>query len=364
MNGNEYVLAPPEYSNRRNLVFLIAKSIAVLAHRRLAQPHLEMDEEILRLRRQDGTVFFYVSLHKSLWETSGALVPIYEAGLPVPYVGTGDNLIHGRFFQGLTKRVGTFLIMRPGNRKEMLESARKLRDDILGFLAQGLDVMVFPEGTRKNVPTRGAYGEFFPATFEPVLEYERNKERICAANPGLRRLDAYIVPFNVDYSRVREAHEMVDRHAGTPQTLHVFDSLSMIRNIGDTYLSYGKPMRVAERVGLHRKELAAECRQRCLDLVKILPINVTCVALLRLDPAAAFSVALLEAGVCRVVEDLRPYQDRFRGFTLEDPPAEIIRRARQHSLDVGRFVPEDMPFYRLYAGYVRHYLEAPRQPLA
>ncbi len=360
MDDSEYVLAPPECSDRRNLAFWTAKLIALVAHRRLARPHLEMDEEILTLRRGEQAVFLYVGLHKSLWETSGALVPIYEAGLPVPYVGIGDNLVHGRFFQSLSKRVGTFLIMRPGSRKETLESARRLRADVLGFLVRRLDVMVFPEGTRKNVPTRGAYGDFFPAPFEPVLEYERNKDRICAANPGVKRLDVYLVPFNVDYSRVREAHEMVDRQAGTPQTLHVFDSLSMIRNIGDTYLSYGKPLRVADRVHLHRKELAAECRQRCLDLVKILPVNVACAAMLRLEPGAPVPPGQIEEAVRRVLEDLEPYQSRFRGFALEDAPAEIIRRARTSSLDLTRFIPEDLPLYRLYAGYVRHYLEAQR----
>jgi hypothetical protein len=362
MAGNGDVLDPPDFSNRRNLAYFTAKHIALLSHSLLAHAHVEMDEGIVRTRRQPGAVFFYAGLHKSLWETSGALVPLYHAGLPVPYVGMGDNLVNGRFFQNLAKRVGTFLIRRPTSRRETLESARRLRSDILGLVARGVDLAVFPEGTRKSVAKRGTYGDFFPTAFAPLLEYEQNRDRLLAANPGLVARDLYIVPFNVDYTRVREAHEVLGESAARPQTLHVFDSFSMIRHIGDTYLSYGRPLRVAERLDLDRKGLAAECRRLCLDLVKILPVNVACLAALRLDPAA-FSRAALEQSVGQSVEALRSYAGRFRGFSADDPPAEILRRAERHSFSFERLAPEDRPLHQLYAGYVRHYLAPGDDPL-
>jgi 1-acyl-sn-glycerol-3-phosphate acyltransferase len=358
MNDKYKLLEHPDYSDRRNLAFAIAKNIVLLAHRLLARPHVELDENIVRMRRQEGVVFLYAGLHKSLWETSGALVPLYHAGLPVPYVGMGDNLVHGRFFQGLSRRIGTFLIKRPANRKELIESARKLRGDILGFVAHGLDVMVFPEGTRKSVPDRERYGDFFPAAFEPLLEYEREKQRIHKANPALKPLAAYIVPFNVDYSYVRETQELLRDEAGRPRTLHVFDSLSMIRNIGDTYLSYGKPIRVADRLAFDRKSLAAECRDRCMELVKVLPINVVSLSLLRLASASTFSKPLLAEAIRRCLNDLRPVADRFRGFSPDDPPEEIIQRARRGPLRFDRFVAENVSLYRLYAAYIRHYLQS------
>jgi hypothetical protein len=248
------------------------------------------------------------------------------------------------------------LIRRPTNRQEVLESARLLRKTILGFLVHGLDVLIFPEGTRKSVPARGAYGDFFPAPFEPLLEYERSKERLCAANPGCRPRDAYIVPFNVDYSCVREAHEMVAVGSGKPQTLHVFDSLSMIRHIGDTYLTFGAPVRVADLIGLDRKKLAAECRRFCMDLVKILPVNVASLAMLRLPEGAPFSAAALEQAVSEVVAALRPRAERFRGFAPDDSPAEIIRRSKHDRLRFEGAVEAELPLYRLYAAYVRHHL--------
>jgi hypothetical protein len=271
-------------------------------------------------------------------------------------VGMGDNLIHGRLFQELSKKVGTFLIRRPSNRQEVLESARHLRKTILGFLVRGLDVLVFPEGTRKSVPTRGGYGDFFPAPFEPLLEYERSKARLCAANPGCEPRDAYLVPFNVDYSCVREAHEMVAVGSGKPQTLNVFDSLAMLRHIGDTYVTYGKPVRVASLLGLDRKKLAVESRRMCMDLVTILPINVASLAILRLPEGAPFTAAALEREVAGVVAALKPHTDRFRGFTPGEAPAEIIRRARHGRPRFAGPDPEELPLYRLYAAYIRHYL--------
>lgn len=356
MNDRDERLAEPDYSDRRNPFYWSARLIAQVTQRLLVNAHVDLHPEILRLRRGGGVALFYAGLHKSLWETSGLLVPLHEAGLPVPYVGMGDNLIHGRVFQAISKRVGTFLIRRPSDRRATIESARRLRSDILGFLARGLDVLLFPEGSRKAVARRGTYGEFFPAAFEPLLEYERDKARILAANPDLRPLDLYIVPVNVDYSRVREDRELVAPASGTPRTLHVLDSPSMIRHIGDTYLSYGRPLRVADMLHLDRKALAAECRRRCMDLVRILPVNVVGLAMLDLD-ADGFSEAALEAAVARKLELLRPHVAQFRGFAPTDLPAELIRRARHRSTSFDRPAADTQPLHRLYAGYIRHYLD-------
>jgi 1-acyl-sn-glycerol-3-phosphate acyltransferase len=355
-------IAAPDFSDRRNVFFFIAKSLTLLGHRFLARPHIEMDSELIPLRQGGRAVFVYCGLHKSLWETTGVLAPVYLSGLPVPYVGMGDNLVKGRVFQAMSKRIGTFLVRRPTNRREMAESARKLRDDVLGFVARGLDVLVFPEGTRKNIPNLGHYGDFFPAAFDAVLDYERRKPAILEANPQLAPRDVYLVPFNVDYSRVREAREMVDEHSGTPRTLHVFDSFAMIRNIGETYLSYGPPVRVADHLDVDRKALAAFCRQRCLDLVKILPINVASRAILTLPEAPSVPRNALNEAILRVVDGLRPFADRFRGLAAVDPPEEVARRAAQAQLDFRGLGPDDAKLYRLYASYISHYLDVAPAP--
>ena len=60
----------------------------------------------------------------------------------------------------------------------------------------------------------------------------------------------------------------------------------------------------------------------------------------------------------RVIEALRPYADRFRGFRPGDAQAEIVRRAAQVQLDFRRLVPEKVRLYRLYASYIAHYLDS------
>lgn len=357
MGERAFHVAAPDYSDRRNLYFFIAKHICLLGHRLLVRPHVEMDPQVVELKRNGNAAFLYCGLHKSLWETSGVMPPLYLAGVPLPYIGMGDNLVKGQPFEYLSKMIGTFWVRRPSSRKEMLESARKLRDDVLSFLAYGADVLIFPEGTRKNIPTRSRYGEFFPAVFDAVLEYERTKAGILDANPSLAGRDTYIVPFNVDYSRVREAQEMVAPDAAKPRTLHVLDSLSMLRSIGDTYISFGRPIRVADHLDQDRKQLAALTRERCLDLVKILPVNVASRAMLELEPSPVVVPGVLHEAIGRVVEALRPYADRFRGFSLGDAQAQIVRLARQVQLDFCRLSPEDERLYRLYASYIGHYFE-------
>jgi len=93
-------------------------------------------------------------------------------------------------------------------------------------------------------------------------------------------------------------------------------------------------------------------------LIKILPINVVCHAMLRLGSEQSFSRASLEAAVRDVVVALAPHSARFRGFAASDAAAEIVRRARQSQLSFERFSAERLPLYRLYADYVQHCMPA------
>jgi hypothetical protein len=126
-------------------------------------------------------------------------------------------------------------------------------------------------------------------------------------------------------------------------------------------VAYGQPARVSEFLALDRKELAAECRRRCLDLVKILPVNVASTAMLSLDASVPFSRAGLEAAVQRTVAALSPHAARFRGFSPDDPPAAILHRARRAQCTFDELRPGEAPLHRLYAAYIQHYLE-PKAP--
>jgi 1-acyl-sn-glycerol-3-phosphate acyltransferase len=358
VSESAYIVAAPDCSSRRNVAYWIARAIVLSAHRLLVRPHIDMHEDVVAMKRRGGAAYVYCGLHKSLWETTGVLPPLHHAGLPIPYLAMGDNLIKGRLFQALSKQIGAFLVRRPSNRSEVAASARRLRDDVLSFIAFGHDVMMFPEGTRTSIPRHGRYGVFFPAAFEAALEYQRNSDAIVATNPDVIARETFIVPFNVDYSRLREANELIGGKVDNPRTLRVFDSLSMITNIGDTYLSYGQPIRVADHLDLDRKRLAALCRQRCLDLVKILPVNVASCAILGLEADASASPSTLAGAVRRVVDSLRPYAERFRGFSPDDDGAEIVRRARRAHLDFRSVLSTTKPLYELYASFIGHYRPA------
>jgi len=352
-------LSSKEISDRKNWTFRIVKLIGVWGYKHLTRPHVEFHTNLKQLKKEKS-VFLYSGLHKSLWETVGILAAIHLEGLPLAYGGMGDNLVKGRFFQSLAKKTGVFFIKRATNRKEILESAKKLKEYIIYYMAQGLDVMVFPEGTRKSILTQGKYGKFFPTVFEALLEYEKNKEKILEKYPHLPAYNTYIIPNNVDYSKIREDREMLENHPkGKPRTLHVLDSLKMVKNIRDTYISFGSPIKIADNLGKNRKELSTYVREKCLDLVKILPINIVSRAIINSVEGDHIKTDKIETNITRIIKKLRALKDRFRGFHSDDKPQDLLGKVakyeinfRQKHLDI-----KNLAFYRLYADYIGHYFE-------
>jgi len=346
--------------DRRNPWFVIAKNLCIWGYRHLVTPHLEIDPALATLKRQQpATVFLYAGLHKSLWETSGLLPALYLTGFPVPLVAMGDNLVNGKFFQDIAKKCSVFLIKRPRDGKNVIESARRFKEDIVHYFRHGIDLLFFPEGTRKNIPDHGRYGDFYPAAFEGALQYERTKRDPAILIPDIGAFPVAVVPVNVDYVRVREAREMVLHKQKRARTLHVLDSISMLKNIGDVYISFGAPLTLADHPTINRKELAALARERCLDLVKILPVNLAANALLR----AAARGDLRQTAILTALTEVRtlaaPFAAKFRGFAAEDPVERIWATAMANEPALHTPKAEDLPLYHLYASYTAHYLPLP-----
>jgi 1-acyl-sn-glycerol-3-phosphate acyltransferase len=346
-------------TGRKNLPFFIARFLAVGGYKLLTEAHTEISEELFQKKndKNEKTVFLYTALHKSLWEATGIMVPLYLAKLPVPYAGMGDNLVRGKFFRSVVEQTGVFLVKRASNRSEMLESAKKLKDYTLCYLAHGKDVLIFPEGTRKSILNQGKYGKFFPTAFEALLEYEKNKNEIAGQYPGLTPHNVYIVPTNVDYTKVREDWEMIEEYKGTPPTLRVWDSLKMIKHIRETYISFGNPIKVSDYMDKDRKTLAVLARDKCLELVKILPINIAACAVLDSKEGDRIDLSKIEDNIASHVKKLTPFKDRFRGFDENDSPAQILEKVTRYencfkskNIDI-----KNLDFYRLYANYIGHY---------
>ncbi|MDY0296601.1 MAG: 1-acyl-sn-glycerol-3-phosphate acyltransferase [Acidobacteriota bacterium] len=335
---------------RSRLVFGLARRFGIMGFRLWCRPHIEFNPELKKLA-EGNAVFLYAALHKSLWETTGIQVALTLSGMDVPWVGMGDNLVRGRFFQAIVERAGGFLIRRPRGRRDLIVSARQLRDSVLSLLETRRSVLVFPEGTRRGIPDHHCHGPFFPAVFAAVLEYARD----LADHGDSGKPAVFIVPVNVDYAKVREDREMIRRRNG-PLTLHLLDSLKMIRHIGDVYVSFGAPMNVSELIHLDRRELAEQVRTACLELVKVLPVNVVAHGVLRAEREGSMESCRVHRGIRSVLVDLKPHAHRLRGMSLEDEPAELIRRVALFNPLFQKFTHSMLPVARLYADYIAQFL--------
>jgi 1-acyl-sn-glycerol-3-phosphate acyltransferase len=311
----------------------------------------------LKTLKKNHSVFLYVGLHKSLWETTGILSCIHFQGLPIPYIGMGDNLLRGKFYQKLTEKAGVFLVKRAKTRKEIIESSTKLKQYITYYLAHGIDVAIFPEGTRRNIPESGKHGQFFATAFDAVLEYERNKQEILSQYKTLKAHNTFIIPFNIDYTRIREDYELARESAAKPRTLHVFDSLKMVKHIGDLYISFGEPIRVCDNLGKTRKELAVFTREKCLQLVKILPINIVSRAILDSYEAGKIKTGKIMENISANLKKLRHLKERFRGFSWDISPQLILEKVASQEINFRNIDARKLSFYKLYASYISHYLE-------
>ncbi|MCX6579886.1 MAG: 1-acyl-sn-glycerol-3-phosphate acyltransferase [Candidatus Aminicenantes bacterium] len=349
-------LEKEEIVRRDLLVYLWAKFVSNTGYRFFSRPHLENPYDLKKLKKENA-VFLYTALHKSLWETSGVMSSIYFQKLPPPYIGMGDNLVKGKLFQKLAGKTGAFLVKRPQTRKDVLESSKKLKQYVIYYMAHGIDVSIFPEGTRRNIPDKREYGNFFPTAFEAILEYEKNKEKILAEYKSLTAHDVYIVPFNVDYSKVREDYEIIRELEGKPHTLHILDSLKMIRHIGDLYISFGEPIKIADHLDKTRKELAVYTREKCLELVKILPINIVSWAILDAHEAGRLGRDKILECIRENMGKLEGLKERFRGFEPGESPGDILDKTARCEKNFKNITPAHLPFYRLYADYINHYMK-------
>ncbi len=202
------ILPKRKILKKRGITFFLARIISNWGYKNLTKAHVEFNEDLLSLK-QLGSVFLYTGLHRSLWETTGMLSALNFKKLPIPVVGMGDNLIKGKLFVTLAKNTSVFLVKRGKTRREIVESAKELRNNMYSFMAYGRDVLLFPEGTRTGIPRTGEYGGFFPTSFDALLEYEKNKNSLDQNLKGIKILNSYIIPFNCDYSVIREAGELV-----------------------------------------------------------------------------------------------------------------------------------------------------------
>lgn len=350
------ILAENEIIKKRGMIFLLARSISNWGFKNLTKAHVEFSSDLKEIKKINSA-FLYSGLHRSLWETTGILSALYFNNLPIPFVGMGDNLIKGKFFVSLIEKTSIFLVKRGKTRRDLVESARQLKQYVISFISYGRDVLLFPEGTRKSIAREGRYGNFFPTAFDALLEYEKEKNNLISQNKNLKSQETYIIPFNSDYSKVREAYELVGYSKGSPRTLRVWDSLKMLKNIRDVYISFGKPIKISDHIDKNRKEIAAMVRSKCLDLVKILPINIVSQAILESVAENTINKTNIYRSIEKLKLKLEDLSDKFRGFSLNESPEEIYSKVSKYNSDYLNPDTGKTPVYQLYANYIYHYLD-------
>jgi len=348
------LLSKREILKRRGLTFFMARLISNWGYKNLTKAHVEFEKDLIALK-QKGPVFLYNGFHRSLWETTGMLSALNLSKLHIPVVGMGDNLIKGKLFVTLAKNTSVFLVRRGKTRREIVESAKELRNNMYSFMAYGRDVLLFPEGTRTSVPRTGEYGGFFPTSFDALLEYEKDKDSIDPNIKGVDKFDSYIIPFNCDYSFIREGKELVGVGSDTPRTLKVYDSLKMLKNIKDVYISFGSPVKVSEHLGKTRKEVSIMIRDMCLNLVKILPVNVVGKALVESLNENRSDMATIYNKIESIVKSLDGHKEKFRGFPSDNNPELILKIVSGSNPDFRTHSSKKLPLYKLYSDYIGHY---------
>ncbi|MCK5220004.1 MAG: 1-acyl-sn-glycerol-3-phosphate acyltransferase [Candidatus Aminicenantes bacterium] len=339
---------------RRGLTFFVARIISNWGYRSLTHAHVEFTDDLIALKNR-GSAFLYTGFHRSLWETSGMLSALDKSGLPIPVVGMGDNLIKGKLFVTLAKNTSIFLVKRGKSRREIVESAKELKSNMYSFMAYGKDVLLFPEGTRTSIPRTGEYGGFFPTAFDALLEYEKSKDTIDQNIKGVEKVDTYIIPFNCDYSVIREARELVDFDSDKPRTLKVLDSLKMLKHIKDVYISFGSPVKVSENLEKSRKDIAILMREKCLDLVKILPVNIVSTAFLDAVNENKGDLTSIYKKIQSVLDKLKGHTEKFRGFEKDNTPEEIYHIVSRSNPNFRVISKAKFHLYKLYADYIGHY---------
>jgi hypothetical protein len=262
----------------------------------------------------------------------------------------GNNLLRKdkgpkerRLAEALERANVVALVERLNNKRQQ---ADRVAFDAYTRLVRLMPLCGFPGGTRTRT---GVYPDFFPAIYQGVIDAA--KDLRDPFNP-INDIPEYIIHTNIDYSKTLEVKEFVSENHD-PTKPHSFsfkhDFKKFMKNPGHVYISFSEPIRVNPYDD--RKVLAKQSFEACLNLIKILPINVMSEAMVRMNPEPGSPIDnnKLYDFVDGVVYDLSHHQHKFRRITI-DNPKKIVSLSR---------VPIDsrlMDMYNVYSNYISHYL--------
>jgi hypothetical protein len=316
--------------------------------------HYEIPKNSLNLiksqRKYDNCIIAYDGLHRSLAEVVMDPYAINIHGGNITSMMMGNNLL--RKDAGKRERRLAFSLERANvvalveRLKNKMQQADRVAFDMYTRLTRDICTFVYPGGTRSR---DGSFKKFYSAAYQGMIDAA--KVLRSTISPSKDKL-LYLIHVNVDYSKTLEVREFVAENHD-PNKPHSFsmrkDLKKFFKNPGHVYVSFSEPILIHPYDD--RKKLAERSMQECLDLVKILPINIMSEAMIRLNPTpgSVINKHRLYGLIDDVIDDLSPHQHKFRRVTIGNAE-KIVSRSR---------LPLDsrlMDMYKVYANYIGHYM--------
>ncbi len=345
-----YARRYPAPEQDEQFVFWLGEHVFPPRFTKGASLHIEMPDETRGAIAGQGPIL-YTSPHRSWWETAGMAYPILEAGGAIPYIAVGSNvkdnllvktldiLTLGQLSKYLGK-AGMFFVRREKARS--YSSTHSILGPAFELLSKGEAVAAWPtDGRNKNGRT---------PPFRPTVYQAATAASAKSGQPVI------LIPYNTDYAWIRESKALAKAAKGTrAQKVGTRLLLSFLAPVDDVYISYAAPITVTPNDD--PKELAARAREKSLDRVKILPANVVAAAYLGLLDKGMPSAGepMLLYAIEKTRESLLPHEDRWRGFSAEDSPRDILEATR-----LKRYLkPGQKMLHALYKGPIEHYLDRP-----
>jgi 1-acyl-sn-glycerol-3-phosphate acyltransferase len=286
------------------------------------ETNLKTSPELVKLLKDKDRSVLLTSNHKSVWETAGIPLIVYEATEEQINTGARNNL-----FAGITKKImgstSTFSVERDSRFKGI----KRMRKDLEENLLSNRRTLIFPEGTRSRT---GEVGVHKPLSYKVALE-----------NDALAQ--THIIPVDVTYNQVLDVHRMGLLDSKKTYKFKPLDLHTMFSNVGKLNMTFGNPINMSDFKDA--SELRDHAQKVHENLVKITASNIYATALALSNFTQQENK--LSDKINEVIDDLfYDHQDKFR----VNPSVQAIKHNSAVSKDSDKKVVE------FYKNQINHYL--------
>ena len=279
----------------------------------------------------------YIGKHNSLDECF--LIPnaIRDYGGEIPYFVLGTNLVKGWFVVPTILVGGVYL-----NRKEIYKSARIMPIKMEKHWNSGHDMLIWPEDGREKF---GLIEKWRNSVIKAAIEYSKYGKVL-------------IIPENLDSTNITDMPRMIKNDPNMsideyltqkdeirkyikPFTLRAHHLPDWWKDLGNKYVSFGEPIEVKPSDEIQK--LSTYSKEKCLQLVKILPDSVKAEAIMR--NRGNFNERAIFKTVEQIIDELSPHSNKFREFKNAE---DVMNNSRLTNHEKPRK-------YDMLRNYIAHY---------